>query len=364
MHLNFKTFFKQVFIDAPSLTGVNMFKLKSLAIASAVAATLTASAIAQAAPVLEPATQQFIDALTAKKGPPIYTLSPADARNVLAGAQLQPVEKQAAQIEDRVIDAGPTGKVALRIVRPAQAKGVLPVIMYFHGGGWVLGDKNTHDRLIREIANGAQATVVFVDYDRSPETQFPVPVEQAYAATRYVAEHAKQFNVDATRMAVAGDSVGGNMAAAVTLMAKEQGGPALRYQVLFYPVTDANFDDGSYNEFADGPWLTKNAMKWFWDAYAPNAADREKITASPLRASLDQLKDLPPALVITDENDVLRDEGEAYARKLSQAGVRVTAVRYEGTIHDFVMLNALAKTPATRAAIEQANTVLKKALAK
>jgi acetyl esterase len=364
MHLNFKTFFKQVFIDAPSLTGVNMFKLKSLAIASAVAATLTASAIAQAAPVLEPATQQFIDALTAKKGPPIYTLSPADARNVLAGAQLQPVEKQAAQIEDRVIDAGPTGKVALRIVRPAQAKGVLPVIMYFHGGGWVLGDKNTHDRLIREIANGAQATVVFVDYDRSPETQFPVPVEQAYAATRYVAEHAKQFNVDATRMAVAGDSVGGNMAAAVTLMAKEQGGPALRYQVLFYPVTDANFDDGSYNEFADGPWLTKNAMKWFWDAYAPNAADREKITASPLRASLDQLKDLPPALVITDENDVLRDEGEAYARKLSQAGVRVTAVRYEGTIHDFVMLNALAKTPATRAAIEQASTVLKKALAK
>jgi len=341
-----------------------MFKLKSLAIASAVAATLTASAIAQAAPVLEPATQQFIDALTAQKGPPIYTLSPADARNVLAGAQSQQVEKQAARIEDRVIDAGPTGKVALRIVRPAQAKGVLPVIMYFHGGGWVLGDKNTHDRLIREIANGAQATVVFVDYDRSPETQFPVPVEQAYAATRYVAEHAKQFNVDATRMAVAGDSVGGNMAAAVTLMAKEQGGPALRYQVLFYPVTDANFDDGSYNEFADGPWLTKNAMKWFWDAYAPNAADREKITASPLRASLDQLKDLPPALVITDENDVLRDEGEAYARKLSQAGVRVTAVRYEGTIHDFVMLNALAKTPATRAAIEQASTVLKKALAK
>ncbi|MEA3115143.1 MAG: acetyl esterase [Caballeronia sp.] len=341
-----------------------MYKLKSFAIVSAVAALLGATVAAQAAPVLEPATQQFIDALTAQKGPPIYTLSPADARNVLAGAQSQPVSKEAAQIEDRVIEAGPTGKIAIRIVRPARALGVLPVIMYFHGGGWVLGDKNTHDRLIREIANGAQAAVVFVDYDRSPETKFPVPTEEAYAATRYVAEHAKQFNVDATRMAVAGDSVGGNMAAAVTLMAKEQGGPALRYQVLFYPVTDANFDDGSYNEFADGPWLTKNAMKWFWDAYAPNAADREKITASPLRASLDQLKGLPPALVITDENDVLRDEGEAYARKLSQAGVRVTAVRYAGTIHDFVMLNALANTPATRAAIDQANAVLKKALAK
>jgi acetyl esterase len=338
--------------------------LKSAAIASAVVAVFALQAEAQAAPVLEPATQQFIDALTAQKGPPIYTLSPADARAVLAGAQSQPVAKQPTHIEDRVIEAGPTGKISLRIVRPEHAKGPLPVVMYFHGGGWVLGDKNTHDRLIREIANGTQAEVVFVDYDRSPETKFPVPIEEAYAATRYVAEHPKQFDVDASRMAVAGDSVGGNMAAAVTLMAKERGGPALRYQALLYPVTDANFDDGSYNEFADGPWLTKNAMKWFWDAYAPNVADRDKITASPLRASLDQLRGLPPALVITDENDVLRDEGEAYARKLSQAGVRVTAVRYEGTIHDFAMLNALSDTPATRAAIDQTNAMLKKALAK
>ncbi|BAN22113.1 alpha/beta hydrolase [Caballeronia insecticola] len=335
-------------------------------LAIAVAAVLSYSA-AQAetrAPVPEPTTQHFIDALAASKAPPIYTLSPADARNVLAGAQTQPVKKQAANIEDRVIEAGPTGKIALRIVRPEHAKGALPVIMYFHGGGWVLGDKNTHDRLVREIANGAQATVVFVDYDRSPETKYPVPIEQAYAATRYVADHAKAFNVDASRMAVAGDSVGGNMTAAVTLLAKERGGPALRAQVLFYPVTDASFDDGSYTEFANGPWLTRDAMKWFWDAYAPNAADRAKITASPLRASLDELKGLPPALVITDENDVLRDEGEAYGRKLSQAGVPVTSVRYNGTIHDFVMLNALAETPATRAAIAQANATLKAALRK
>jgi len=341
-----------------------MKKLKTAIIASAVATAVFAHAAVDAAPVLEPATQQFIDALAASNAPPIYTLSPADARNVLAGAQSQPVKKQAAAIEDRVIQAGTTGKIALRIVRPEHVKGALPVIMYFHGGGWVLGDKNAHDRLVREIANGAQAEVVFVDYDRSPETKYPVPIEQAYAATRYVAEHAREFNVDASRMAVAGDSVGGNMAAAVTLLAKERGGPALRAQVLFYPVTDARFDDGSYNEFASGPWLTREAMKWFWDAYAPNAADREKITASPLRATIDELKGLPPALVITDENDVLRDEGEAYARKLTQAGVPVASTRYNGTIHDFVMLNALAQTPAARAAIAQASATLKAALSK
>nr|WP_241991715.1 alpha/beta hydrolase [Paraburkholderia sp. RAU2J] len=161
--------------------------------------------------------------------------------------------------------------------------------MYFHGGGWVLGDTNTHDRLIREIANGAHAAVVFVDYDRSPEAQYPVPIEQAYAATEYVARHGRELGIDPSRMAVAGDSVGGNMTAAVTLLAKERRGPQLRYQVLFYPVTDANFDDASYKEFAEGPWLTRAAMQWFWNAYAPNASDREKITASPLRATQEDL---------------------------------------------------------------------------
>jgi acetyl esterase len=338
-----------------------MNTLKKLTLALAASSALASSA--HAAPVLEPVTQGFIDNLAAHAGPPIYTLSPADARNVLAGAQSQPVAKLPAHIEDRVLPVGPTGKVSIRIVKPEGAKGVLPAVMYFHGGGWVLGDKNTHDRLIREIANGAHAAVIFVDYDRSPEVKYPVPIEQAYAATEYVAKHPQAFGVDPTRIAVAGDSVGGNMTAAVTLLAKERGGPALRYQVLFYPVTDANFDDGSYNEFANGPWLTKPAMKWFWDAYAPSAADRAQITASPLRASLDQLKGLPPALVITDEDDVLRDEGEAYARKLTQAGVRVTAARYDGTIHDFAMLNALASTPATRAAVQQANAALRGAFA-
>jgi acetyl esterase/lipase len=312
--------------------------------------------------VLEPATQAFIDQLTAAGGPPIYTLSPAAARAVLADAQAMPVEKPPARIEDTTFPVGPTGSVRIRIVRPQGTGGVLPVVMHFHGGGWILGDKETHDRMTREIASGARAAVVFVDYDRSPEATYPVAIEQAYAATKYVAEHGRELEVDPSRLAIVGDSVGGNMAAAVTLMAKERGGPKIRFQVLFYPVTDADFATGSYQAFADGPWLTSAAMQWFWDAYLPDVAKRREITATPLNASPEQLKGLPDGLVIVDENDVLRDEGEAYARKLAQAGVRVTAVRYNGTIHDFVLLNALAGTPAVRGAIAQANHALRKAL--
>jgi acetyl esterase len=330
-----------------------------LAMASAAFATSVG-----AAPVLEPTTQGFIDALAAQSGPPIYTLAPGDARNLLAEVQSRPTAKLPARIENRTLPVGPTGSVKVRIVKPEHAGGPLPVVMYFHGGGWVLGDADTHDRLIREIANGAHVAVVFVEYDRSPDAKYPVPVEQAYAATEYVAKHGRELGVEPSRMAVAGDSVGGNMTAAVTLLAKQRHGPALRYQVLFYPVTDADFDDGSYQEFANGPWLTKPAMEWFWNAYAPNVEDRKNVTASPLRATIESLKGLPPALVITDENDVLRDEGEAYAKKLIEAGVRVTATRYVGTIHDFVMLNALADSPATRAAIRQATDALRYGLAK
>jgi acetyl esterase len=314
------------------------------------------------APVLEPTTQKFIDALAAAGGPPIYTLSPEAARDVLADAQAQPVAKPQASVEDTTFPVGPTGSVRIRIVRPQRASGALPVVMHFHGGGWILGDKDTHDRMTREIAVGAGAAVVFVDYDRSPEARYPVAIEQAYAATKYVAEHGRELQVDPARLAIVGDSVGGNMAAAVTLIAKERRGPRIAFQVLFYPVTDANFATGSYQTFAEGPWLTRTAMQWFWDAYLPDDAARRQITATPLSASLDQLKGLPEALIIVDENDVLRDEGEAYARRLSQAGVRVTSVRYNGTIHDFVLLNALTDTPAVRGALEQANNALKAAL--
>ena len=308
--------------------------------------------------VLEPKTQAFVDALAAQGGKPLYELSYEAARKVLEDAQAVQVTKLPADIEDKVLPVGPTGEVSVRIFRPQGARGSLPPVMYFHGGGWVLGSKNTHDRMLRDLTNGAQTAFVFVNYTPSPEAQFPIPIEQAYAATKHIAEHGREFGLDTSRIAVAGDSVGGNMVAAVTQLAKQRKGPAIRYQVLFYPVTDARMNTASYKEFASGPWLTKRAMEWFWDAYAPKKEDRNKITASPLSATVEQLNGLPPGLVIVDENDVLRDEGEAYARKLIESGVEVTAVRVLATLHDFAMLNALAGTPACKAAIQLASDKL------
>jgi acetyl esterase len=337
--------------------------MTSTAAATMAAVALSGSASAQAShPVLEPAAQAFAEA--AAQGKPIYQMTPTEARAALSGAQNVPVAKLPVSIEEEVFPVGQNGKVRVLIYRPQGATGKLPIIVHIHGGGWVLGGPDTHDRMTREIAVGAKAAVLFVDYDRAPEAQYPVAIEQAYAAIQHFTAHAKEFNVDPSRIAIVGDSVGGHMAAAVTLMAKARNGPKFALQVLFYPVTDANFETGSYNTFAEGPWLTKKAMQWFWDAYAPGAETRKEITAAPLQASLEQLKGLPEALVIVDENDVLRDEGEAYARKLTQAGVRVTSARYNGAIHDFVMLNAVAGTAATRAAILQANTALHTALYK
>ncbi|MBL8706854.1 MAG: alpha/beta hydrolase [Rhodospirillales bacterium] len=323
---------------------------------------MNAPATSHSTPSVEPGSQAFLDALAKAGGPPIYTLTPAAARDVLAGAQAGPVAKPEADIQDLTIPAGPLGAVDLRIIRPKGSTARLPAILYLHGGGWVLGDRNTHDRLVREIAVGVQAAVVFVDYHRSPEAQFPVPGEEGYAALQYLAAHADAFNIDADRIAIAGDSVGGALAAAVTLMAKQRGGPTLVQQVLFYPVANADFDTGSYRQFAEGPWLTRKAMQWFWDQYLPDHGKRNAPEAAPLKATLAQLKGLPPALVITDENDVLRDEGEAYAAKLAAAGVPVVQVRYLGAIHDFVMLNGLAETEPTRGAIAQAIDTLKRAL--
>ncbi len=305
-------------------------------------------------------TQSFLSKVNSQKGPQIYELSVKDAREVLCKAQAGEVKKPAVDIEDLEIPCGPQKLVSIRIVRPKANQTKLPVIMYFHGGGWVLGDKNTHDRLIREIANGAQAAVVFVNFTPSPEAQYPIPIEEAYAATKYIAENGKNFNLDSSKLAVAGDSVGANMAAAVALLAKEREGPDIIFQVLFYPVTDCNFDTPSYHEFATNYFLTREAMKWFWNHYLPDKNSRKELAASPLQASMDQLKKLPPALIITAECDVLRDEGEAYAHKLMEAGVDVTAVRYLGIIHDFVMLNALSETAQAKSAIALANSTLQK----
>ena len=314
---------------------------------------------------LEKHTQAFLNDLQQKGGPPIYTLSPQDARAVLSGLQAStPVKKLPAEIENRTIPGGPGGKdISITIVRPQNGSNqTLPVVMYFHGGGWVLGGFDTHERLVRELANKANAVIVFVNYTPSPEAKYPVAIEQAYAATKWVAENGKTINVNSSRLAVVGDSVGGNMAAAVTMLAKERGGPPIRFQVLFYPVTDASFDTPSYMTYQNGYWLLRDGMKWFWNNYLTNQTNVKDPTVSPLQASLDQLKGLPPALIINGENDVLRDEGEAYALKLSEAGVPVAAVRYHGTIHDFVMLNPFTDDPAPRAAIEQASIMLKKTL--
>jgi acetyl esterase len=313
-------------------------------------------------PVLYPEAQHFLDDLAAAGGTPIYKLPVAEARKVLNNLQSGQAPRPAVDIEDRILPAGPTGQVSVRVVRPKGKQKNLPAVLYFHGGGWVLGNQDTHNRLIREIAAGAGVAVVFVNFTPSPEAKFPQPIEEAFAAVRWVAENGKQIGADPTRLAVAGDSVGGNMAAAVTLMAKERGGPSIAFQLLFYPVTDANFATGSYRQFASGYFLTREAMKWFWDNYLPDVAARKQPLACPLQATPDQLRGLPPALVISGECDVLRDEGEAYAGRLIQAGVTVTATRYLAIIHDFVMLNVVTQTPAARGAIAQANSALRQAL--
>ncbi len=308
--------------------------------------------------VLEKNTAAFVREVESKGGKPIYKLSPAAARAVLEKLQTIPIEKPPIKIEERILPGGPKGKVTIQIYRPVHTNEKLPVIMYFHGAGWVMGSSVTHDRLVRELAVGASAAVVFVDYSRSPEEHFPVAIEEAYAATKYVAEHAEMFNLDTTRFVVAGDSVGGNMAIAMTLLAKERRGPKIDAQVLFYPVTSAEMNTPSYKQFAEGPWLTKPAMEYFWSCYETNEAHRKNILQSPLLATPEQLEGLPQALVITAENDVLRDEGEQYASKLMLAGVNVTASRFLGTIHDFLMLNALAQTPATLSALALTNSYL------
>jgi acetyl esterase/lipase len=311
--------------------------------------------------VLEPAAQEFADATA--DPPYLFDLGPVEGRKTVDEVQSGEVEKPDVEIKDITIPGGPSGVVSVRILRPEGAQGPLPVILYSHGAGWVFGNSHTHDRLVRELAAGTGAAVVFPNYSLSPEARYPTAIEEIYAVLEWVAEHGVEQDLDGTRVAVAGDSVGGNMTAAVTLMAKQRSGPHLRAQVLFYPVTDASFDTGSYDEFAEGHFLRRDAMQWFWDQYTTDAEERVEITASPLRATTTDLAGLPKALVITGEADVLRDEGEAYARKLREAGVDVTATRYAGIIHDFVMLNALRGTNAAGAAIAQASEYIRRALA-
>lgn len=332
-------------------------KLKhKLSAATAISLAFSLS-FAAGSPGVEHSTQTFLEALAKGGGQPLETLSPADARQVLVDAQ-KGAKMPSAEVDAKTITVD--GKeIVLNIVRPVGAKGLLPAFIFVHGGGWILGDFPTHERFVRDLVADSGAVGVFVNYTPSPEARYPVAINEIYAATQWVAENGAQINVDGKRLAIAGNSVGGNMATAVALMAKAKGTPTLRSQVLFWPVTNASFENASYDEYANGHFLTKGMMKWFWDAYTTDSVQRQEIYASPLLATTEQLKGLPPTLVQTAEKDVLRDEGEAYARKLDAAGVSVVATRYNGMIHDFGLLNVLSDLPATRAALHQASEELK-----
>jgi acetyl esterase/lipase len=306
----------------------------------------------------------FLKAVNSGNGKPIEQLSPADARQVLVDAQKSvAVDYSGIEESERIIDQDGQ-KVTIHIIKPAGARSDSPVFVFIHGGGWVLGDYPTHRRIVRDLVVESGAVAVFPDYTPSPEAQYPVAINQIYSVTKWVAQNGNEIGVDGKNLAVVGNSVGGNMTAAVVLMAKEKKGPAIKLQVLLWPVTDANFETGSYKELGEGRFLTRNMMIWFWDNYLPEKKNRKEIYASPLQATLEQLKGLPPALIQTAENDVLRDEGEAYARKLNEAGVPVTLTRHEGLIHDYGLLNPLSSVPAVKTALLQAAATIREALNK
>lgn len=311
---------------------------------------------------IESNVKAFLKVLNSGSGKPIEQLSPKEARAVLTDAQESvKFDYSDVNIFQKTINTN-NGPVLLHIVKPAKAKGVLPVFIYAHGGGWVLGDFPTHKRMVRDLVVNSGAAAVFVNYTPSPEAHYPVAINQIYDATKWVAVNGSTIGVDGTRLALVGNSVGGNMAAVTALMAKDKKGPKIKLQVLLWPVTDAAFETESYDKFAEGRFLTKNMMKWFWDNYIVDPNARKELYASPLQATIKQLKGLPPAFIAVAENDVLRDEGEAYARKLDQAGVPVTAVRYNGMIHDWGLLNPLAHVPGTKSVMLQAATEIRKAL--
>ncbi|MCB5191572.1 alpha/beta hydrolase [Methylobacillus arboreus] len=309
---------------------------------------------------VEPRTRAFLEELAASDSKPVEELSPDEARGVLSDLQASiEVDIAGVTVEEKEV-AIEGHSIRLVIVKPEDIASDPPVIVFFHGGGWVLGDFPTHERLVRDLSVASNCAVVFVDYTRSPEAKYPTAVNECYLATKWVAQNGTEIGVDGARLAVAGNSAGGNMATVVCLMAKDKREPFIRHQTLFWPVTNGHFDTGSYDDYADGYFLTRNMMKWFWDQYLENDDVRNDLYASPGGAELEQLSDLPPALIQTAEFDVLRDEAEAYAHLLTDAGVDVTCTRYLGAIHDFGLLNPLAKAPQVHAAIMQAAGEIRK----
>lgn len=295
-------------------------------------------------PNLDKKSKEFVESLSAKTSKPIYEMKPEEARQFLLELQKETHRNIPAEVRDIDVFTDLTGSVSVRLIRPENSNETLPVILYFHGGGWILGDKETHDMLIRRLSVGTNSVVVFVNYTRAPEAVYPTQINQGYGVLEYIYQNPEEFGIDSDRIIIAGDSAGGNIATTIALKSLKKGGPKILYQLLLYPVTDADMNSASYKLFKDGPWLSQKAMEWFWNAYLDDKSLKDEIYVSPLKASLSDLSGMPSALIITGENDVLRDEGDAYARKLEEAGVEVYSVRVNMTIHDFLMLNVLQST--------------------
>ncbi len=308
-------------------------------------------------PNLTKDTEDFVNEIESENSTPLYELTAQEARDFLKNLQSKTCKKIEADITEIDIEG-----VKTFIVRPQNNTEKLPAVLYLHGGGWVMGDEYVFDNLIRKIANCSDTVVVFPQYSPAPEAQYPQQINEAYSVLNYIYNNAEKLNIDKNKIALMGDSAGGNMATVLALKSKDEKGPKIKFQLLLYPVTNADMDTDSYENFADGPWLSKKAMEWFWDAYVPEKIDRKNKYVSPLHADVEELKNLPSTLIITAENDVLRDEGEAYARKLDNAGVDVINVRINGTIHDFMMLNALSENKPVKGALKIICSVLKSEL--
>lgn len=313
-------------------------------------------------PNLDIKTKNFLKNIDSLGKTPLYEMKPDEARAFLQEVQQIYDYKLEADVTDTEISTANADTITLRIVRPPGNKEKLPAIIYIHGGGWVMGDKVSHENLIKKLALHTKSVVIFPEYTPSPETVYPHAINQIYSIIQYIYNNPTEFNIDNSKIAIAGDSAGGNMAAAIALKSKAENGPDIKFQLLLYPVTDAKMKSDSYKEFENGPWLTKKSMEYFWNAYLNDKNHEEGIYVSPIYAEPEELKGLPPALIITNENDVLRDEGEEYGRKLTEAGVNVMNVRINGTIHDSMMLNGLSETPPVKAAFYLTCKTLKKAL--
>ena len=313
-------------------------------------------------PRLSSGTKAFLKVLNSSGGPPLESLTPIQAREVLVQAQASvPGDLSGIEESERTIKADEY-TIKLNTMRPEGIKGKLPVFIFIHGGGWVLGDYPTHKRMVRDLVVLTGFAGVFINYTRTPDARYPQQVNEIFAATKWISEHGEEFQVDGKNLAVVGNSVGGNMTAVTALKAKENGGPKIKLHIMMWPIVDASFDTESYKQFGEQRFLTTSLMKWMYDLYTTDPDQRREIYASPLQATVEQLKGLPPALIQVGESDILRDEGEAYGRKLDEAGVTVTTVRYNGMIHDFGLLNGLATEPAVRSLFLHAAAELKKYL--